>query len=157
MKLHWLLPGTFGTILLLASPTLAARLESWRFDTNQNQLEINTTGAVQPKAQLIFNPTRLVIDLPQTVFGRPQVTQPVGGAIRSIRVGQFDKETTRIVIEITSGYTLDPQQVKFTSITDRRWIVKLSKPDVDKLLTNTISSVSSGLNFNSSWANGSYH
>jgi N-acetylmuramoyl-L-alanine amidase len=118
---------------LLSSPTLAAQLESWRFDSNQNQLEINTAGAVQPKAQLIFNPTRLVIDLPETVFGRPQVTQPVGGAIRSIRVGQFDKETTRIVVELTPGYTIDPQQVKFTGITASRWTVKLPKLEVVKL------------------------
>ncbi|BAY11595.1 N-acetylmuramoyl-L-alanine amidase [Calothrix sp. NIES-2098] len=148
MTLHWLLPGTLGTILLLASPTLAARLDSWRFDTNQNQLEINTAGAVQPKAQLIFNPTRLVIDLPQTVFGRPQVTQPLSGAIRSIRVGQFDKETTRIVVELTPGYTLDPQQVKFISITDSRWLVKLPRPDVDKV-ANSTNSVSSVLNLDS--------
>jgi N-acetylmuramoyl-L-alanine amidase len=132
VKLHWLLPSTLGTICLLSSPTLAARLESWRFDSEQNQLEINTAGGVQPKAQLIFNPTRLVIDLPQTVFGRPQVTQTVGGAIRSIRVGQFDAETTRVVIELTPGYTLDPQQVKFTGISANRWIVKLPKLEVVK-------------------------
>ncbi|MDZ7959322.1 MAG: N-acetylmuramoyl-L-alanine amidase [Aulosira sp. DedQUE10] len=132
MKLHWLIPGTLATTLLLASPTLAARLDSWRFDANQNQLEINTVGAVQPKAQLVFNPTRLVIDLPQTVFGRPQVTQSVGGVIRSIRVGQFDQETTRIVVEITPGYTLDPQQVQFTSLTASRWVVKLPKPEIVK-------------------------
>ncbi|MBD2357138.1 N-acetylmuramoyl-L-alanine amidase [Tolypothrix sp. FACHB-123] len=132
VKLHWLLPSTLGTICLLSSPTLAARLESWRFDSEQNQLEINTAGGVQPKAQLIFNPTRLVIDLPQTVFGRPQVTQPVGGAIRSIRVGQFDSETTRIVIEITPGYTLDPQQVKFTGLSASRWLVKLPRLEVVK-------------------------
>ncbi|BAY11594.1 N-acetylmuramoyl-L-alanine amidase [Calothrix sp. NIES-2098] len=135
MKLHWLLPGTFGTIFILSSPAFAARLESWRFDPNQNRLEINTAGAVQPKAQLIFNPTRLVIDLPQTVFGRPQVTQSVGGAIRSIRVGQFDKETTRIVVELTPGYTLDPQQVKFTGITASRWTVNLPEPKVDRVAT----------------------
>ncbi|MBW4643687.1 MAG: N-acetylmuramoyl-L-alanine amidase [Goleter apudmare HA4340-LM2] len=133
MKLHWLLPGTFGTIFMLSSPALAARLDSWRFDANQNRLEINTTGAVQPKAQLIFNPTRLVIDLPGTVFGRPQVTQPVGGAIRSIRVGQFDKETTRIVVEMTPGYTINPQQVQFTGVTASRWTVRLPQPEVEKV------------------------
>jgi N-acetylmuramoyl-L-alanine amidase len=132
VKLQWLLPSTLGTICLLSSPTLAARLESWSFDNEQNQLQINTAGGIQPKAQLIFNPTRLVIDLPQTVFGRPQVTQTVGGAIRSIRVGQFDSETTRIVIELTPGYTLDPQQVKFTGLSASRWIVKLPKLEVVK-------------------------
>jgi N-acetylmuramoyl-L-alanine amidase len=133
VKLHWLLAGTFGTICLLSSPALAARMESWRFDANQNQLEINTAGGVQPKAQLIFNPTRLVIDLPDTVFGRPQVTQSVGGAIRAIRIGQFDQQTTRIVVELNPGYTIDPQEVKFIGITPSRWTVQLPTPKLEEV------------------------
>ena len=133
MKLHWLLPGTFGSILMLSSPTLAAKLDSWRFDANQNRLEINTTGAVQPQAQLIFNPTRLVIDLPGTTFGRPQLRQQVGGAITSIRVGQFDEQTTRIVVELTPGYTLDPNQVKFVGTTASRWTVQIPTPQAEQV------------------------
>lgn len=133
MKLHWLLPGTFGSILMLSSPTLAAKLDSWRFDANQNRLEINTTGAVQPQAQLIFNPTRLVIDLPGTTFGRPQLRQQVGGAITSIRVGQFDEQTTRIVVELTPGYTLDPKQVKFVGTTASRWTVQIPTPQAEQV------------------------
>ncbi|MBW4606333.1 MAG: N-acetylmuramoyl-L-alanine amidase [Hassallia sp. WJT32-NPBG1] len=133
MKLHWLLPGTFGSILMLSSPTLAAKLDSWRFDANQNRLEIITTGAVQPQAQLIFNPTRLVIDLPATTFGRPQLRQQVGGAITSIRVGQFDEQTTRIVVELTPGYTLDPKQVKFVGTTASRWTVQIPTPQAEQV------------------------
>ncbi len=129
MKLHWLLPGTFLTFLL-SSPAHAARLQSWHFDATQNQLEINTEGDVQPKAQLIFDPTRLVIDLPGTIFGRPQFTQQLGGAIHAIRVGQLDEQTTRIVVELNLGYTLDPKQVKFVGTTASRWIVQLPKPTV---------------------------
>ncbi|MEH2242173.1 N-acetylmuramoyl-L-alanine amidase [Nostoc sp.] len=133
MKLHWLLPSTIGTIVMLSSSAMAARLDSWRFDANQNRLEINTVGAVQPQAQLIFNPTRLVIDLPGTTFGRPQLTQQVGSGIRSIRVGQFDEQTTRIVIELTPGYTLDPKRVQFVGTRGDRWTVQLPKPEVDKV------------------------
>ncbi|MEH1840012.1 MAG: N-acetylmuramoyl-L-alanine amidase [Nostoc sp.] len=136
MKLHWLLPSTIGTIFMLSSPVMAARLESWRFDANQNRLEINTVGAVQPQAQLIFNPTRLVIDLPGTTFGRPQLTQQVGSGIRSIRVGQFDAETTRIVIELTPGYTLDPKRVQFVGTTGDRWRVQLPRPEVDRVASS---------------------
>ncbi|WP_071189589.1 N-acetylmuramoyl-L-alanine amidase [Trichormus sp. NMC-1] len=145
MKIYSLLPGTLGTIVLLASPTLAAKLESWRFDANQNQLEINTSGAVQPQAQLIFNPTRLVIDLPGTRFGRSQLTQPVGGAIRSIRIGQFDPQTTRIVLEFTPGYTINPNLIKFVGTTASRWKVQLPKLEAEKVPvsnnTNTYSLV----------------
>jgi N-acetylmuramoyl-L-alanine amidase len=129
VKLHWLLPGTFGTIFMLSSPAAAARLESWRFDANQNRLEITTSGAVQPKAQVVFNPTRLVVDLPDTSFGKPQLTQLVeGGKIRSIRVGQFNQDTTRIVIELAYGFTLDPNQVKFLGTSASRWTVQLPTP-----------------------------
>ncbi|ADI63277.1 N-acetylmuramoyl-L-alanine amidase [Trichormus azollae] len=137
MKLQWLLPGTFGTVLLLSSPTLAAKLESWRFDKNQNRLEINSSGPVQPQAQLIFNPTRLVIDLPNTQFGRSQLTQPIGGSIRSIRVGQFEKTTARLVVELAPGYTLDPKQIKFVPITAKRWTVQLPKLEAEQLLSPT--------------------
>ncbi|MEA5565080.1 N-acetylmuramoyl-L-alanine amidase [Anabaena sp. UHCC 0399] len=136
MKLDWLLTGTVGTVLLLSSPAWATRLNSWRFDANQNRLEINTTGAVQPQAQLIFEPTRLVIDLPGITFGQPQSTQQVGGAIRSVRVGQFDPQTTRIVVELAPGYTLDPQQIKFVGITANRWTVQLPTPVAESRIDN---------------------
>ncbi|PLZ75937.1 N-acetylmuramoyl-L-alanine amidase [Fischerella thermalis WC245] len=136
MKLHhWLIPTAFLSICLLSSPADAANLESWRFDANQNRLEINTDGAVQPTAQLVFNPTRLVIDLPGIKFGRPQLVQSVGGAIRAIRIGQFDPQTTRVVVELNPGYTLDPQQVKFEGVTANRWQVQLPQPKRQEVAT----------------------
>jgi N-acetylmuramoyl-L-alanine amidase len=137
VKIHWLLPGTFVTtsLFMVSSPAEAAKLQSWRFDANLNRLEINTEGAVQPRAQLIFNPTRLVIDLPGIEFGRSQLTESVGGAISAVRIGQFDPQTTRVVVELTPGYTLDPQQVKFEGKSASRWVVQLPKPQVEEVAT----------------------
>lgn len=132
MKLHWLIPGTFLTVSLLSSPADAAKLKSWDFDANQNSLEFNTDAAVQPKAQLIFGPTRVVIDLPGVEFGRPQLKKPVGGAIKTIRIGQFDPKTTRMVVELSPGYTLDPNKIKFEGISPSRWKVKLPQPQLEK-------------------------
>ncbi|MEG5058716.1 N-acetylmuramoyl-L-alanine amidase [Microcoleus sp. A2-C5] len=127
MKFHWLLPS-FLSVFLLAGAAEAARLQSWRFDASENRLYIRTEGGVQPKAQLIFNPTRLVIDLPGTSLGRSAVSQPLSGAIESVRVGQFDDDTTRIVVELRDGFTLDPQQVKFRGISPSEWTVDLPTP-----------------------------
>jgi N-acetylmuramoyl-L-alanine amidase len=131
LKLHWLIPGTFLTVSLLSSPADAAKLKSWDFDASQNSLEFNTDAAVQPKAQLIFSPTRVVIDLPGVQFNRPQLKKPVGGAIRSVRIGQFDPKTTRMVVELSPGYTLDPNQIKFEGISPSRWKVKLPQPQLE--------------------------
>ncbi|MBD2137481.1 N-acetylmuramoyl-L-alanine amidase [Anabaena sp. FACHB-1237] len=128
MKLHWFIPTTLGTILAVSAPAMAAQLQSWRFDPQRNLLEINTSNTVQPQAQLIFNPTRLVIDLPGTEFGRPQYIQPIGGKIRALRIGQFDEQTTRVVVEISPGYTLNPQQVKFVPGRNR-WLIQLPDPE----------------------------
>nr|WP_199290815.1 MULTISPECIES: N-acetylmuramoyl-L-alanine amidase [unclassified Anabaena] len=117
---------------MLSSPSLATTLESWRFDPNQNLLEINTSGGVQPQAQLIFSPTRLVIDLPGVKLGRSQLTQP-GRGVREIRIGQFDEQTTRIVLELSPGYTLDPNQVKFVPKRANRWAVQLPKLERESL------------------------
>ncbi|HSF72243.1 MAG TPA: N-acetylmuramoyl-L-alanine amidase [Microcoleus sp.] len=127
MKFHWLLPS-FLSVFLLAGAAEAARLQSWRFDASENRLYITTEGGVQPKAQLIFNPMRLVIDLPGTSLGRPSVSRPLSGAIESVRVGQFDNDTTRIVVEIRDGFTIDPQQVKFRGISPSEWTVDLPTP-----------------------------
>jgi N-acetylmuramoyl-L-alanine amidase len=135
LRLHYLLTGTIGTVLLLSSPSLAAQFDSWRFDTKENRLEIRTTGPVQPQAQLVFNPTRLVIDLPNTKFGQPQVARPIGGGIRVVRIGQFDPQTTRVVVELNPGYTVDPQAIKFTPVTGSRWIVQL--PKLERVSSNT--------------------
>ena len=151
MKLQWLLPATFGTVLMLSSPTLAAKLESWRFDRNQNLLEINTNSAVKPEAQLVFTPTRLVIDLPGVKFGRSQLTQQIGGGIREIRIGQFDEQTTRIVLELSPGYTLDPKQVKFVGKSANRWTVQLPKLESDSNSSATNNNTNNNNNNNNNY------
>nr|WP_174783111.1 N-acetylmuramoyl-L-alanine amidase [Dolichospermum sp. UHCC 0260] len=133
---------------MLSSPTLAAKLESWRFDRNQNLLEINTNSAVKPEAQLVFTPTRLVIDLPGVKFGRSQLTQQIGGGIREIRIGQFDEQTTRIVLELSPGYTLDPKQVKFVGKSANRWTVQLPKLESDSNSSATNNNTNNNNNYN---------
>ncbi len=129
MRFKWLLllPSLLS-IFLASSPAEAARLLRWRFEAARNQLEFTTEGGVQPTAQLIANPTRLVIDLPGTTLGRSTVNQTVGGAVREVRVGQFNPQTARIVVELAPGYTIDPQQVKFRGISPSQWSVQLPTP-----------------------------
>lgn len=138
MKLYWLLPSFLG-FFLLSSPAHARQLLNWRFEANQNRLMFTTDEGVQPKALLISNPTRLVIDLPGIMLERSTVDQLVGGAIRSVRVGQVDDNTTRLVVELNPGYTLNPQRVKFRGIASNQWIVQLPMPERVALLPNSVS------------------
>ncbi len=125
VRLNRLLPGlTLVGALLLALPAEAARLQFWRFDAEENQLIFTTDDSVQPTAQLISSPTRLVIDLPGTTVIDPD-TQAFEGAVKEVRVGKLDAETTRLVVEYSSGYTVDPDQVQVRGESSRQWTVQL--------------------------------
>jgi beta-lactamase class A len=131
LKLRWLLPS-FVSVFLLSYPAKAGSLALWHFNANQNQLDLTTDEGVQPRVQLISNPTRLVIDLPGIILGRPQTNQKIGSVIQEIRVGQFDPQTTRMVIEVAPGYKLDPTQVRVKADSATRWFVQLPTPERSK-------------------------
>lgn len=130
MRLPGLMPSVLGSlaVLLLALPAEAAQLQFWRFNASENRLTFTTDSDVRPRAQLIQNPTRIVIDLPGVTLGNALRSQTVGGAIREVRVGQFNDQTTRLVIELNPGYTLDPQQVMVQGVTPSQWLVELPEP-----------------------------
>ncbi|MBW4656148.1 MAG: N-acetylmuramoyl-L-alanine amidase [Kaiparowitsia implicata GSE-PSE-MK54-09C] len=114
-------------MLMLATPASANSLRSWQYDTRNQQLTFTTQQDVQPRAQLIFNPTRLVIDLPGVRVGAPR-TQAGSAGIREIRTGQVTADAARLVVELEPGYTLDPQQVAFRGQSPTDWTVQLPTP-----------------------------
>lgn len=129
MKLVPLLPfGVVSSLILLSWPAQAAKLQTWKFDPQRHQLEIVTDEDVQPTAQLVSDPTRLVIDLPGIGLEGTTINEVFGGSIQAIRIGQFEAQTTRVVVELAPGYTLDPQQVKFRGVSARQWVVTLPPP-----------------------------
>ncbi len=131
LKLRWLLPS-FVSVFLLSYPAKAGSLALWHFNANQNQLDLRTDEGVQPRVQLISNPTRLVIDLPGIILGQPQTNKKIGSVIQEIRVGQFDRQTTRMVIQVAPGYTLDPTKVRVQGKSPTQWFVQLPTPELSK-------------------------
>lgn len=125
MRLRFLLLSVVS-IVLLSSPIKAARLQSWSFDQPRNQLHLTTDSGVQPRAFLIKNPTRLVLDLPGTNLNRDTVRQRFGSAIKEIRIGQVDSKTTRMVIELAPGYTVSPDKLLIKGDSSSHWIVNFS-------------------------------
>jgi N-acetylmuramoyl-L-alanine amidase len=124
---------------LLATPADAGQLASWKFDPTRNRLDFKTDAGVQPKAVLLFNPTRLVIDLPGISFPKSTITQKLTGNFRSLRVGQFDGGTARLVLELQPGYTLNPKRVQFTGENPIDWYVNIPVPERGSTTLPTLS------------------
>ena len=146
MRFDRLVPAGLGIVsaIVVTVPAEAAQLQSWWFNVRENQLVFTTDTGVQPRAQMVFNPTRVVIDLPGTTLGPAARNQAVGGAIREVRAGQFDAQTARIVVELNSGYTLDPREIEVRGLSSNRWIVRL--PEATRSETAPAETVGNAVN-----------
>jgi N-acetylmuramoyl-L-alanine amidase len=127
VKANWLLPSVFSCVMVTL-PATAAEVVSWRFDPAENRIDFTTTGEIRPSAQMLANPSRLAIDLPNTTLNQPTQGQQLSGGIRSLRVGQFDQATTRMVLEFDPGFAVDPQQVLIKASTSKQWSVYIPTP-----------------------------
>ena len=108
-----------------ALPATADTLQTWSFDRSRNQLNFTTDEGVQPTAQLVPSPARIVIDLPGIRLDRPKINQLVGGNVKSIRIAKFERETTRLVIDLDPAYTVDAQKVLVRGTSPTQWTVQL--------------------------------
>jgi N-acetylmuramoyl-L-alanine amidase len=129
VKLSWLLPLTVISILGFCESSWAARLTYWKFNKPLGRVELITDEGVKPEAHFLSNPSRVIIDLPETRLIKAKRKKTARGTkyVREVRVGQFDRTTTRMVIELGSQYTLNPDNVAIRSFSPTRWFVQLPK------------------------------
>jgi N-acetylmuramoyl-L-alanine amidase len=130
VKLTWLLVSSFGA-MLAALPASASEIVSWQFNRDNGQLDFSTDSRVQPEAQMLANPGKLVILLPETNFNKPTFRQPSSRGVKEFRVG-YDPETrtTSLVFELEPSYAIDPEKVLVKASSTNRWVVKLPEPQI---------------------------
>ena len=134
MRLPLLFLSAASSILLLSSPLNAANFQSWHFNPTRNQLNLTTDSGVQPRAFLINNPTRLVIDLPGTQLKGNTIRKQYSSSVKEIRVGKVNDKTTRLVVELAPGYTVSPEKVLVKGDTSSHWIVNFSS--IERTVSN---------------------
>ena len=107
------------------------------------EVEIQSSGAVTPQAQMIAGPDRIVIDFPGTLPAADLRTMQVNrGALKTIRAGLFSTNppVTRVVLDLS-----EPQKYQIFSVRNTVMLkvgpVKAAEP---KLTEAALTSVSSG-------------
>lgn len=115
----------FETCTTAATPV--AKLENWRFSPKTQQLEITLSAGTTPRYFYLTQPSRLVVDLPNTKLGKVTTQQNYSGAIKSIRVSQLNANDTRIVLDLTPGAVLNPKQIQLQPVSRKnstRWVLR---------------------------------
>ncbi|MCC5609007.1 AMIN domain-containing protein [Nostoc sp. CHAB 5834] len=107
--------------------TPVAKLENWRFSPKTQQLEITLSAGTTPRYFYLAQPSRLVVDLPNTKLGKVTTQQNYSGAIKSIRVSQLNAFDTRIVLDLAPGAVLNPKQIQLQPVSRKnstRWVLR---------------------------------
>jgi hypothetical protein len=113
-----------GMPLLLAiatstRPVYAAEVSGLDFDPATSQLEMLLPAGTVPRYFLLAQPARIVLDVPNADFATAIAPQIYSGAVREVRVSEFEPGTTRIVLELAPDSELAPEQVRLQQVGDR--------------------------------------
>ena len=118
--------GGLGLWLLSAAAAWGEELQNWQFDPQRAELSFTLADTVYPEFFGLTEPTRLVVDIPETEMGDVAPEQFYSGLVRSIRVSQFAPDRVRVVMDLAPGAALSTDQadVQFESSQgQRRWRV----------------------------------
>ncbi len=139
ITLSGLICGLTSSLAIATPIAQANRLETFVYDLNDSKIEFSVKNDIEPKGVVISNPTRIVIDLPGIVYQGPTVRRRVGRGVQSVRVGQVDANTTRMVVELSPNVDINPQLLRLKSNKLGHWTMQLPK-NIAAIDLNSVSS-----------------
>lgn len=116
--------------ILNSNLALAGAIKTWKFDPKNNQLEFILEEKTTPSYLFLQDPPRLVIDLPNTNLGSVETQKDYPGVVRQIRLAQFDKGITRLVMEFSPDAVLSSDIIQIRQLAtgqpENHWILRPS-------------------------------
>ncbi|HEY9763552.1 MAG TPA: AMIN domain-containing protein [Trichocoleus sp.] len=85
----------------------AAVLSNWSFDPAVQQLAITLPKGITPRFLVFAEPTRIVLEVPNTQMGPMVTKQSYLGAVQAVEVNQHDANTVRISLVLAPGTVID--------------------------------------------------
>ncbi|MFS8861215.1 N-acetylmuramoyl-L-alanine amidase [Synechococcus sp. H60.4] len=119
--------GLFSPLPVQAQPTPVpglSRIDRWHYDPQRGWLEVNTEGEVRPFVFVLQNPPRVVLDFPNTLFGREPQTQTFPGRVTSLEIRQLTPTITRFVLHLQPDQPLSLDQLQLLTASPSRWAVQ---------------------------------
>ncbi|MFS8888997.1 N-acetylmuramoyl-L-alanine amidase [Synechococcus sp. R55.1] len=110
----------------ITAPGLS-RIERWYYDPQQGRLEVNTQGEVRPFLFVLQNPPRVVLDFPNTRFGREPQTQTFAGRVASVQISQLTDTITRFVLYLQPDQPLSLNHLQLLTAGPSRWAVQFTQ------------------------------
>lgn len=105
--------------------SMAAEIRLWEFDPYTNELQVTVPEGVRPQYFILKEPGRIVLDIPNSNLGLDPIQENYQGIVRHIRIAQFEIGRARIVMELSPGISVTPEQVSLQALGQgNRWLLR---------------------------------
>jgi len=111
--------------LLVVPAAWANRLQSFVYDPPRNRIEFSLTADIEPRGMVLYNPLRIVIDLPNVSYSGGTIRRQIGTGIENVRIGKLDDQTTRLVVEFAPQVSFDPAHLRLKTDNSGKWMLEL--------------------------------
>jgi len=118
--------------LLVVPAAWANRLQSFIYDPPRNRIEFSLSADTEPKGMVLYNPLRIVIDLPNVSYSGGTIRRQIGAGVENVRIGKLDEQTTRLVVEFAPQVSFDPTRLRLKTDNSGKWMLELP-PEVAAL------------------------
>lgn len=112
-------------------PAQAMPLSQVRFNPQTHRLRFRAES--QPKSFLLQDPTRIVIDLPDTTFSQKTVRETYPGLVSELRIAQFQPSITRIVLELSPEARLTDSNLTIDAVSTPQGAQWQLHPNLEKV------------------------
>lgn len=106
---------TIASIVMASPAAFAVVLSNWSFDPTAQQLAITLPKGITPRFLVFAEPTRIVLEVPNTQMGPMVTKQSYFGAVQAVEVVQHTADTIHISLVLAPGTVIDRRHAELTA------------------------------------------
>lgn len=90
-------------------------IKQWQFNPRTQILTVPIPPSIVPTYFTLDDPPRMIIDVPNSRWTKPTQTKSYSGIVSQVRIGQFQEDVTRFVLNWTGTKPLQEHRFKLFS------------------------------------------
>ncbi|EKD11322.1 hypothetical protein SPLC1_S031520 [Arthrospira platensis C1] len=127
----------------IVNTVLAVTVPQWTLNPNNGTVQVQLPEGVRPRLAVVQQPSRIIIDLPDTDLGVNVTELYESGLVRRVSVSQLEPTVARMTIDFAPGFILDDREIQLRRVgVENQWVLRpvllaRRQPPAENNLTTT--------------------
>ncbi|GCE95187.1 hypothetical protein NIES46_32490 [Arthrospira platensis NIES-46] len=127
----------------IVNTVVAVTVPQWTLNPNNGTVQVQLPEGVRPRLAVIQQPSRIIIDLPDTDLGVNVTELYESGLVRRVSVSQLEPTVARMTVDFAPGFILDDREIDLRRVgVENQWVLRpvllaRRQPPAENNLTTT--------------------